>query len=56
MKCGRDEVRKLVQDSLEENNSLEIFEKTLRHLIDNDSVKSNSVWNRVCFSMPKNNT
>ena len=56
MKCGIDEVRKLVQDSLEENISLESFEKTLQHLIDNDSVKSNSVSNRVCLSIPKNNT
>ena len=56
MKCGIDEVRKLVQDSLEENISLESFEKTLQHLIDNDSVKSNSASNRVCLSIPKNNT
>ena len=28
MKCGIDEVRKLVQDSLEENISLESFDKT----------------------------
>ena len=56
MKCGIDEVRKLVQDSLEENISLESFEKTSQHLIDKDSVKSNSVSNRVCISIPKNNT
>ena len=56
MKCGIDEVRKLVQDSLEENISLESFGKTLQHLIDNYSVKSNSILNRVCLSMPKNNT
>ena len=56
MKCGIDEVCKLVQDSLEENISLESFEKTLQHLIDNDSVKSSSVLNRVCLSIPKNNT
>ena len=56
MKCGIDEVCKLVQDSLEENISLESFEKTLQHLIDNDSVKSNSVSNRVCLSIPKSNT
>ena len=43
MKCGTDEVRKLVQDSLEESISLASFEKTLEHLIDNVSVKSNSV-------------
>ena len=41
MKCGIDEVRKLVDDSLEENISLESFEKNLQHLIDNESVKSN---------------
>ena len=41
MKCGIDEVRKLVEDSLEENISLESFEKNLQHLIDNESVKSN---------------
>ena len=29
MMCGMDEVRKLVQDSLEENISLKSFEKTL---------------------------
>ena len=51
-----DEVAKLVQDSFEENISLENFERTLQHLIDNDSVKSNSVLNRVCLSIPKNNT
>ena len=51
-----DEVAKLVQDSFEENISLENFEKTLQHLIDNDSVKSNSVSNRICLSIPKNNT
>ena len=39
MKCNIDEVCKLVQDSLEENISLESLEKTLQHLIDNDSVK-----------------
>ena len=56
MKCVIDEVRKLVQDSLEENISPENFDKTLQLLIDNDSVKSNSVSNRVCLSIPKNNT
>ena len=54
MKCGIDEVRELVQNSLEQNNSLENFDKTLQLLIDNDSVKSNSVSNRVCLSIPKN--
>ena len=56
MECGIDEVRKLVQDSFEENISLEGFEKTLQHLIDNDSLKSNSVSNRLCLFTPKNDT
>ena len=49
MKCSIDKVSKLVKDSLEEIISLE------QHLIDNDSVKSNSASNRVCLSIPKNN-
>ena len=56
MKCGIDKVRKLVQDSFEENIFLESFDKTLQHLIDNNSVKSNPVSNSVCFALPKYNT
>ena len=56
MKCGIDKVRKLVQDSFEENISLESFDKTLQHLIDNNSVKSYPVSNSVCFALPKYNT
>ena len=55
MKYGIDEVLKLVQDYLEENISQEGFDKTLQFLIDSDSVKSNSVSNRICLSIPKNN-
>ena len=55
MKCGIFEVINLVQDSLEENISQESFENTFQFLTDNDSVKSNSVSNRVCFSISKNN-
>ena len=36
MKCGIDEVLKLVQDSLEENVSRETFDKILQFLIDSD--------------------
>ena len=46
MKCGIDEVLKLVQDSLGKNISRESFDKTLQFLIDSESVKSNTVWNR----------
>ena len=49
-------VLNLVQDSLEKNISGENFDKTLQFLIDSDSLKSNSVSNTVCLSIPKNNT
>ena len=55
MKCGTDEVLNLVQDTLEENIFRECFDKTLQLLIDNDFVKSNSVLNRICLPIPKNN-
>ena len=55
MKCGIDEIHKLVQDSLEENISQESFDKTLEFQIDNNSVKSNSVSNRLYLSISKNN-
>ena len=53
-----DEVLKLVvkKDFLEENISRGSFDKTLKILIDNDSAKSNSVSNRACLSIPKDNT
>ena len=53
MKCRIDQVLKLVQDSLEEYISREGFDKTLLFLIDNGSVKSNSVSDRICLSIPK---
>ena len=56
MKCRIDQVLKLVQDSLGEYISQEGFDKTLLFLIDNGSVKSNSVSDRICLSIPKNNT
>ena len=56
MKCGINEVLKLVQDSLEENVSRESFEKTFQILIDSDFVKFDSISNRKCLSIPKNNT
>ena len=53
MKCRIDQVLKLVQDSFEEYISQEGFDKTLLFLIDNGSVKSNSVSDRICLSIPK---
>ena len=48
MKCGIDEVLKLVQDSFEEKISRESFDKTLQFLIDNNAVNSNSISIRIC--------
>ena len=56
MKRGMNEVLKLARDSLKENISQKSFGKTLQFLIDSNSVKSNSFSNRVCLSIPKNNT
>ena len=56
MKCGIDEVLKLVQDSLEENISQENFDKSLQFLIVNNFAKPNSVLNKVCLFIPKNDT
>ena len=47
MKCGIDEVRKLVQDSLEDNISWESFDETLQLFVYSDSVKFSYVSNRV---------
>ena len=56
LKCGIDEVLKLVQDYLQENISRESFDKNLQSLIDSDFVKSNSISIRICLFIPKNNT
>ena len=53
MKCGIGEVLKLVQDSLEKNISCEIFDEIVQFRLDNDSVKVNSISNRVCLSILK---
>ena len=53
MKCGIGEVLKLVQDSLENNISCEIFDEIVQFRLDNDSVKVNSISNRVCLSILK---
>ena len=53
MECGIGEVLKLVQDSLENNISCEIFDEIVQFRLDNDSVKFNSISNRVCLSILK---
>ena len=52
-RCGRDELFELVQDSTDDDIvTKETFDKLLNHLINNNSVKLNTVGNRECLSLP----
>ena len=54
-RCGKDEVFKLVKDSIEENITREIFDKTVESLIGSTSVKCSLISNRACLSLWKHN-
>ena len=54
-KCGEDEIFKLVKDTIEENITREMFDKTLDSLIERDSVKCRLISNRKCLSVRKPN-
>ena len=50
---GRDEVFELVKDSTYDDTvTKETFDKLLNQLINNNSVKLNTVGNRECLSLP----
>ena len=50
-RCGRDE--ELVKDSTDDDTvTKETFDKLLNQLINNNSVKLNTVGNRECLSLP----
>ena len=52
-RCGRDEVFELVKDSTDDDTvTKETFDKLLNQLINNNSVKLNTVGNRECLSFP----
>ena len=52
-RCGRDEVFELVKDSTDDDTvTKETFDKLLNQLINNNSVKLNTVGNRECLSLP----
>ena len=51
-RCGRDEVFELVKDSTDDDTVKETFDKLLNQLINNNSVKLNTVGNRECLSLP----
>ena len=52
-KTGSEEVFNLVQSSLEYDVSREQFDETVTTLVKDNSIKSNTVGNRVCLSLPK---
>ena len=54
-KCGKDEVFKLVKDTIEENITRDIFNKALKSLIECGSVKCSFISNRTCLSLRKHN-
>ena len=54
-KCGRDDVFKLVKDSLDEKIAREIFEELLESLIQSQSIKPNAFGDGKCLSLPKEN-
>ena len=50
-RCGREEVFELVKDSTDDDTvTKETFDKLLNQLINNNSVKLNTVGNRECLS------
>ena len=52
-RCGRDEVFQLVKESTDDDTvTKETFDKLLNQLINNNSVKLNTVGNRECLSLP----
>ena len=52
-KCGREEVSKLVNDTLCNEICKDLFNKTLDSLIENQFIKCNIISNRECLSLPK---
>ena len=55
-KCGKEEVFKLVEDTIEKVIIRYIFDKTLDSLIECGSVKCSLISNRTCLSLRKHNT
>ena len=52
-KTGNEEVFNLVQSSLEYDVSREQLDETLTTFVKDNSIKSNTVGNRVCLPLPK---
>ena len=52
-KCGREEVSKLVNDTLCNEIHKDLFNKSLDSLIEKQFIKCNAISNRECLSLPK---
>ena len=52
-KCGREEVYRLVNDSLNKDITREAFELILNSMIDDHSVNLNVIGKMECLSLPK---
>ena len=52
-KCGREEVSKLVNDTLCNETCKDLFNETLDSLIEKQFIKCNIISNRECLSLPK---
>ena len=55
-KCSKDEVSALLKDSLEEDITMESFEKSLASLQASHSIKCNIISNCTCLSTPKHSS
>ena len=54
-KCGKEEVFRLVQESVESEVTKEIFEERLDPLVESHSVNIKLFGTRTCLSLPKLN-
>ena len=54
-KCGKEEVFRLVQESVESEVTEEIFQERLDALVESHSVKIKLLGTRTCLSLPKLN-
>ena len=52
-KCGRNEVFDLVQTSLDTDITRETFDELLQNMVESKVVKSKTVGDRECLSLPK---
>ena len=52
-KCGRNEVFDLVQTSLDTDITRKIFDELLQNMVESNAVKLQTIGDRKCLSLPK---